>query len=529
MGTQGGTPDLGQDPRISQFVENVSQLYGVVAQVVDGEGTLVAGASPASGLGGKRHDRALSVWGRPMGEVRIWADEEAKAEGVARLVAMYAESLLDAEYQLESLAGEVTEKYEEVNLLYDLSEELGALFDETRISERVLSRLESILPVGCAGVLVLEEEGFRPLAMKGGKPSCPMGAEGVAHIPADRGILGEVVRTRKPILTSGPDALPEDVRQSETILPTDSVLAVPLLRSANRPEEEVIGAIVLTERSDGNPFKTGDQKLVSAVASQAATAINNARLVEELKDATRMKRDLELAKEIQASLLPERPPVLEGVKLAGRCVTAENVGGDYFDYFVSDDGSVVILLGDVTGHDLGAALLMSTARATVRSSASDLGPPEKILDRANRLLFRDLSSSSLLVSFFVARYFPAERKLLYANGGHNPPILLRADSSSIETLDAEGLILGVEEDVRFEAGRRDLAPGDVVLFYTDGLTEGRSRSGEPIGEERVEKLLMQSRRRSAQEICDRLYSFAVSHMGGARQKDDITLVVLKVP
>jgi serine phosphatase RsbU (regulator of sigma subunit) len=300
------------------------------------------------------------------------------------------------------------------------------------------------------------------------------------------------------------------------------------MRSPESADETLLGALLLSGKDGGHPFTTGDRKLVAAVASQAATAIYNARLVEELREATRIKRDLELAREIQSSLLPDKAPEVGGAEVVGRCVAANKIGGDYYGYVKREDGALTVFVGDVAGHDLGAALLMSTARATLLTSVSESDHPGSVLERTNRLLYNDLTSSHLLISLFVARYNPRNRRLRFANGGHNRPFLVRAGEDRADRLDADGLILGVREEMEYEIGSRTLAPGDVVLFYTDGIVEARDSEGRCFGDERLEEMLVESRTLPARAILDALYETIATFSGQDRLNDDATAVILKV-
>ncbi|MFH1278559.1 MAG: PP2C family protein-serine/threonine phosphatase [Candidatus Eisenbacteria bacterium] len=527
-----GVESLAADSRFPHFVTEMCELHAVAVDVLSLEGVKVAGWGDGAPAGGKEftdHEFPLHTWNRGVGYVRVRGAGKGRSDArdVARLVAMVAEGILDSEYQFGSLAEEISEKYEEVNLLYDLSDQFAALFDEKKIGETLLDRLESILTFRCGSVLLYDGKRCTPLAIKSPQGGCCDRCRYSAGDPDQEGFLAEVIRSRRAMIVTEEKPPEENFLRDAGEEKIESVLAVPLLRSSSVEADGVVGAIVLTKR-DRAPFTSGEEKLVSAVASQASTAIANARLVEELKKAARMKRDLELAREIQASLLPEEAPVVEGVDLAGRCATADNVGGDYYGYVVREDRSVSVLIGDVTGHNLGAALIMTTARATLLASASDSDNPGVVLERANRLLYRDLTASSLLISLFAARLGLRNRRLLFANGGHNTPVLYRKETGLVETLDAEGLILGVQEDVEYEVGMRDLAPGDVVLFYTDGIVEARSPSGMLFGTERLGKALAERAEFGAKRIADGLYDDIMAFIDGAKVKDDITMVVMKV-
>lgn len=521
------------DDKMTGFLELVGRYHNSSIQVVGEGGKILASYSGEVGLeDGARYERPLAVRGENVGVVYmgIPPGDEREVADAARMIGIYVESLLDAEYHIDSLAGEVVERYEEINLLYDLSQDLGELLNERQISRRVLRRLEAILSAYCIAILLREEpDAFRVSAAAGSRRHCTdtVIREGNT-VAGDEGVLRDLVEKRKAILVTDREMLAREADRFGLARPVRSLLLVPLIRPSDRNDEFLQGALLLIEKEGGRVFTSGDRKLITTVAGQAASAIYNCRLVEQLRHATRMRRDIELAREIQAALLPNEPPRVEGIQLAGRCETAHNVGGDYFDYVPGRNGSVNLFLGDVTGHNIGAALLMTAVRATLITSASESTQPGVVLEKANRLLYKDLSSSNMMVSLFAARFMPEKRRLLFSNAGHNPPLLLRRGTDWVDYLDAEGLIVGVLEEVEYEIGMRDLNPGDIVLFFTDGVVEARSENGETFGDERLEKVLCENREKDAGEILDEIFHAVNRYTGIGPRKDDITVMVLKV-
>jgi phosphoserine phosphatase RsbU/P len=254
--------------------------------------------------------------------------------------------------------------------------------------------------------------------------------------------------------------------------------------------------------------------------------------VTERRQAEEERRELEIARQIQLSLLPKAPRSFPGVDVGGICVPASHVGGDYFDFFhVRDHLDVVI--ADVSGHSVGAALIMSEARSTLRAECrnAQLGRvnnnPGEILKLVNELLFEDLDGADLFVSMFYLRFQPEIRELRYANAGHNCPLLLRSGTDQCESLDADGLILGVRKQHRFEEKCIDLAPGDRILLYTDGITESQNRDGDFFAVQRLAQLFAENRRLPPQEAVQSLLDALCTFSEGAPCPDDVTLVVLE--
>ncbi len=275
----------------------------------------------------------------------------------------------------------------------------------------------------------------------------------------------------------------------------------------------------MTDKGDGARFTAGDLKLLSALASQAAVLIDNSRLAA-------VEKEMGLARTIQASLLPQGPPRVAGADLAGICLPARNVGGDYFDMIALPGGRAGLLIADVSGHNVGAALMMAVSRAALRAEIDRSVDPKEVLSRANRLLDSDLARSELFVSVFFAIYDPGTRTLAYANAGHNPGMLRRARGGPVEELDAEGILFGVLPDFVFESKTVQLEPGDLVLLYTDGLTEARSPEGQMFGEERLAAALGEAWQLPTREVPRRLIT-AVDLHAAAAPADDRTAAVLR--
>lgn len=252
---------------------------------------------------------------------------------------------------------------------------------------------------------------------------------------------------------------------------------------------------------------------------------------EELRGAAELDeltRELEMARRIQVSLLPDSPPEIRGARMACRTIPAHHVGGDYYDFFRWDDRTLDIAIADVSGHDLGAALIMVEARSVLRAHAYRAGTAGDALALLNELLYDDLTRAELFISMFYAKYSSDTRQLAYANGGHNPPLLLRCGEAGCACLDTEGMVLGVLRGAGFEEKSICLREGDILLFYTDGITESQNRSGELFGRERLCRALYAYRGAPPENIIDALLAEVMTFTGETEFQDDISLVVMKV-
>lgn len=299
-----------------------------------------------------------------------------------------------------------------------------------------------------------------------------------------------------------------------------TMMAVPL-----QTRERVLGLIHVDSRSFTQEFTPADLELLTVLANIAAIRIEQERL-KQIEVAERlMARDLEQAARIQQRLLPQSVPDVPGFDIAGRNVPSRTVGGDYYDFFRYPGGEVAVLLGDVSGKGMPAALLMTSLKGGVQVLAEMHGDPSKLIRALNRVVCANFPANRFVTLFFGA-LDPATGTLTYCNAGHNPPLLIRADGA-VESLRGGGGILGFDADGVFESRTCGLAPGDVVVLYSDGVTETTSPSGEEFGEGRLAEVAREASTLSAAEILKRIDQEVGTFGAGAPPGDDITLLVVR--
>ncbi|NBQ20684.1 MAG: serine/threonine protein phosphatase [Synechococcaceae bacterium WB6_3B_236] len=279
---------------------------------------------------------------------------------------------------------------------------------------------------------------------------------------------------------------------------------------------------------------------VQLVADQTAVAIENELLLEQMRLHQRLDQQLSIGGEIQAQLLPDRCPVIEGVELAARCRPAFQVGGDYYDFIPTkpqltgkrrEQGPWALVMGDVMGKGIPAGLLMTLLRGMLRAEVLTGLPPDRILHDLNQLAQEDLAHSNRFVTLFYSEYNPRTRLLRFSNAAHNPPLIWRRQGHTVGRLDAPGLLIGLQPEADYGCEQVQLEPGDVLLYYTDGVTEASGVGGERFDEERLMRALgaICKGGSSAQEILDQLFARLDRFVGVGRQlEDDASAVVLKV-
>ena len=277
-----------------------------------------------------------------------------------------------------------------------------------------------------------------------------------------------------------------------------------------------------------SPLKLGNSYIFSGFIHD----ISNRKAAEEQIRQTQVnlaiaQSEIKIAQRIQASLSPSIPIKSAHFEVTGYCLPADQVGGDYFDYFYRNEDRLDMIIADVSGHSIGPALFMVETRSAIRSQASGSGTPSETLAILNNFLFEDLDKSDYFITLFYLQYNITNQQLSFANAGHPPPLLLSPLQTECRQLDAEGLILGVHKNVDFEEKTAKLSQGDLILLYTDGLTEAENADGEFFGLQRVSDILVEQAQQTPQVIIATLLEQLKQFCRSTSFKDDITLMVFK--
>lgn len=335
-------------------------------------------------------------------------------------------------------------------------------------------------------------------------------------------VVKDAFEKNEPILTMNAlDDTRFQSRQSVIGLSLRSVLCVPLSL-----DNKVIGVLYADNRMRSGVFSKETAQLLTAFGTQAAIAIEKARLHGEELRRIMLEKDLTVAREIQFSLLPKSVPTIDGWQFAASYQPARVVGGDFYDFFNvgSQQG---ISIADVADKGVGAALFMSLSRTMIRTAALSADSPSTALMSANQLIVQDSSRSNLFLSIFYSLIDPVTGCMTYTTAGHNPPFIWRAATRTFEPLPGRGIVLGVFEDIVLKDLQIDLEPGDQVVFYTDGLTEAMDENGVEFGEERLRQAVIPHVEGSAQDVLDGILDAIREHTRGAVQSDDLTIVIAR--
>ncbi|HEX3684685.1 MAG TPA: SpoIIE family protein phosphatase [Bryobacteraceae bacterium] len=296
-------------------------------------------------------------------------------------------------------------------------------------------------------------------------------------------------------------------------------------------KDKLFGFISLSQKLSEEPYSPSDVRLLQSVAAQTGLALEVARLTtaigEEVAQRERLNREVEIAREVQERLFPQELPPVIGLDYCGACRPALGVGGDYYDFLALPGNRLGIALGDVSGKGIAAALMMASLQASLRAEASRASDDlASVIQKVNRLLY-DASTANRYATFFYAQYDAASRRLTYVNAGHNPPLLF-CGSGEIKRLDAGGTVVGLLEDSAYTQESVALNEGDVLVAYTDGITETMNMVEEEWGEENLIETVQACNLLCARETITRIMQGADCFAAGAKQHDDMTLSVLRI-
>ncbi len=328
-------------------------------------------------------------------------------------------------------------------------------------------------------------------------------------------VRDKVMRERQSLLVRD-TSLDAAVRGSQSIVDNlvRSFMAVPLQTN----DQKVIGLLYL-DSSMLKEFTKEDLNMITMMANIAAVRIEAARAAE-------VEGDMKAAGDIQRGLLPSRPPVVPGIDLAGYNVPCRTVGGDYYDFLPYPDGRVAIIVADVAGKGMPAALLMSSLQARVQVLVEDAPDLASMVTRLNRVI-TSTCPSNRFITFFMAVLEPTTGETVYCNAGHNPPLLVRANGD-VETLEGGGMILGILPKAQYSERRTHIDPDDVLVLFSDGVTEGvKAGTDEEFGEDRLATAIQRNAKLPASEMIDAINREVAEWAAGTAPADDVTLVVVR--
>ena len=467
-------------------------------------------------------EEIIEEMGEDMQREEIMAELEKRVAAVKNTLNERLENLQDQNNELLSQVEGLKAERESFLTLQKISNTINSVLDSQKLLNMVMDMVIEELRAERGFVVLIDEgEGLNFKAAR----NIDKEELSKQDFKLSRSIVRKVIKTGEPVLTS--DAQADGRFQSESItdLKLRAILCVPF-----KIKERVIGAVYVDNRFVSGLFSERDLDFLSAFSNQAAIAIENAFLYEELVEKQRMEQELSIAARIQGGLLPKTLPQAPGLEVYGRMIPAREVGGDYYDFIMSPDNSALsIVIGDVSGKGIPAGLVMVMARLILHHFIRDNKfSTKKTLLAANRLL-KDNTEAFIFMSMILARWDIASQRLIYTGAGHENIIVCRTKDKKLEVFPAGGVVLGVKDviDNLLEEKELILERGDSVIFYTDGVTECVSKSGSMLELDGFLQMVSKHVGKSPDAMALSLIEDLQTYMGGAKQYDDITLTIAR--
>jgi phosphoserine phosphatase RsbU/P len=400
-------------------------------------------------------------------------------------------------------------------ILYDIGKETASILELDLLLHRVAELVKRVIDYEMFGILLVDPA-TQDLVLR---EAVSYGAGRERHrIKAGTGLCGAAVASKQAIRV---DDVRADPRYLPLIAETRSELVVPLVH-----KDKVVGVFDLESTALG-AFTEEHVKVLTPLASQVAVAIENARLYEELRSRdVRRAREMKIAAGIQRGLFPEECPRGKGWEASAHFRPARELGGDLYDFYEMEEGILGVAVGDVAGKGLPAALYGAFASGTVRARAFERHGPADLMARVNRTL-RRRGVEGLLCNLVYARFDLPSKTVTMASSGLPAPLQYRAANGRCEAVDVAGLPLGAFDNSTYEERTLTLEPGDVFVFYTDGICDA-AMGGEEYGTERLRRLVETEAHRPATDLGDRILADFDTFMQGSEHRDDVTVVVVKV-
>jgi phosphoserine phosphatase RsbU/P len=416
------------------------------------------------------------------------------------------------------------EAYNADLILSDLAMQVRTMVETQPLLQTVAQRVADTLHVPRVAILLNQRGRLRP--------AYALGYADVSHIvfAEESATVRRLQRdSHARVRFDDPDSwvhdLSDEERQSLGTLQSDVLLPLSL-------NQKVLGVLSLGPKLSEEPYSSSDLRVLGSVATQTGLALENSRLTTEITaqiaEREKRQRELEIAREVQERLFPQEYPAVAGLDYAGACRPALEVGGDYYDFVSMSPSELGIAIGDISGKGIPAALLMATLRAFVRGQTIGGGKDLAAMMANLNTLVYESSATNRYATFFFGRYNATTRVLDYVNAGHNPPMLFRTtggEAPKVIRLDTGGPVIGLLPVCRYEQGNIVLQPGDVLVMYTDGISEAINAEDQEFGEERLAATVAAAQTLAPAALITHIMAAADGFVGNASQYDDMTLVI----
>ncbi|HSH46110.1 MAG TPA: GAF domain-containing SpoIIE family protein phosphatase [Longimicrobiales bacterium] len=516
------TPDLAPLPRgVADLLDRYARARNLEVRVWQRGEDGWRSVYPAGTEGEHRPDtglRGVAIEGTPLELELDGAPEPDDVEFLAGVVQRY----FAYEREARSAAHELSERYEEINLLYSISEILASFVSMEEATARILTEVADVLGARRAALWVAEPSVNRLIL------TAAVGEDGMTgpiRMDDEHSVTARVFGDREPINLERGDRLPQGTLREPRPHGEEPYLSVPVNYTPPDGTARTVGVITLVGRRSDVRFSAGDMRLLTAVASQVGAALETQRLVRESLRRERFERELELAHDLQLKLLPDASRFHGHARVAARCSPAESVGGDLYNLFELSNGRLGVVIGDVSSHGFSAALIMALTMSAIAIYAQEATSPAEVLQRMHQSLIDELESTEMYLTILYAVVDPARGEVVFANAGHPHAFAIRGDGEA-ERLGATSPPLGTFTFPEYGEDSVEWDADDLLLLFTDGLSDAFSGDSGISGEQQLLAEVTRLRDAEPDAILDHVFQVAA---GGdlTVPPDDQTAVVLR--
>ena len=485
--------DPRNDPRIEPQIEQVGEITmrSIISVPLVGKGQMIGVVEAINKIDGEFTEDDLDILTGLNNQIAVAIDNAHLYRDVKR---------------------EALEK----DLLYQVGKKLSGKLDVDEVMREILETLKQVVEYDAGGIFLVDpaEGNIKSLYTVGYDPV----RDAQMQVKIGQGLIGHVASSGEPVIVHDVE---KDSRYVDANPTTRSEIVVPI-----KLDSRLIGVLNLESNQVG-AYNNRSLALMQAFASQAAISLERARLHETEVSGKRLEEQLNIAREIQRTFLPYHDPKIPGYDIAGKNISSGQVGGDYYDFIRIVDSHVGIAVGDVSGKGIPAALIMASFRASLIAEIRNNYSIRTICQKVNSLLYESLEPGNYVTAVYGV-LDSRNHIFTFSNCGHNLPILLRA-TGKVEHLIEGGPILGVTQDAVFEERALVINQGDLMVLYTDGVTEVFNEQGEEFGLDRLVKVIKENRGKSSEQIENAIYDAVKAFASESHLWDDLTMVVIKRP
>lgn len=431
-------------------------------------------------------------------------------------IAIYNRDLINS---LKEANKELERRFKEIKAMYEINKQLGTETDVEKvfqISTKVISEIFDLQRVSI--MLYNEQENILRV-----KSAVGINEKLIPEIKVGRGerIAGKVFQQNKPILIKDMNKDRRFGKNKRFRYKSSSFISVPL-----RIRNKTIGVLNVTDKKDNEPFNGNELMTFIAISNQIGKNYENIIYYKEFLEKQRIEKELEITRHIQQHVLPKEFPKIEGLDISAVSIPAREVGGDFYDYIGINELVHAFLIADVSGKSLPASMFMALSRSITRVEAHNLISPAKVLEESNKYVYKDSESGMFVTMFYMVCYLD-DKIIEFGSAGHNEQLFYKADTGEFKLLKVKGIPLGISPDSKYREDKITYNSGDILILYTDGVTEAMNQAGEEFELERLKNVILESKELGAKEILDNILENVKEFTQGTPQFDDITLLIIK--